>query len=64
MVEDQFGQLRAWTFTPEGLPIESILLNDQLYYAGSIAHEVESGYSPSIPYFYNRIGHEFVLYHF
>ena len=62
VVEDQFGQLRAVTFTPEGVPIESILLNDQLYFAGSIAHEVESRrYSPSIPYFYDRIGHEFVF---
>ena len=41
VVEDQFGQLRAVTFTPEGVPIESILLNDQLYFAGSIAYEVE-----------------------
>ena len=62
VVEDQFGQLRAVTFTPEGVPIESILLNDQLYYAGSIAHEVESRrYSPSIPYFYDRTTHEFVF---
>ena len=62
VVEDQFGQLRAVSFTPEGLPIESILLNDQLYYAGSIAHEVESRrYSPSIPYFYDRTTHEFVF---
>jgi len=62
VVEDQFGQLRAVSFTPEGVPIESILLNDQFYYAGSIAHEVESRrYSPSIPYFYDRIDHEFVF---
>lgn len=62
VVIDQFGQRRAVTLTLDGVPIESILLNDQLYYTGSISHEVESRrYSPSIPYFYDRISHEFVF---
>jgi hypothetical protein len=62
VVEDQFGQLRAVTCTQQGVPIESILLNDLFYYPNRIAHEVESRrYSPAIPYFYDRIGHEFVF---
>ena len=62
VVIDKFGQRRAVTFTLDGVPIESILLNDLLYYTGSITHEVESRrYSPSIPYFYDHIAHEFVF---
>ena len=61
-VKDQFGQWRALSITPEGEPIECILLYDHFYYGGSVAHESESRrFSPSTPYFYDRIRHEFVF---
>ncbi|MCP4484553.1 MAG: hypothetical protein GY823_08345 [Flavobacteriaceae bacterium] len=60
IVEDKFKQLRALTVSPEGVPIESILIYDNLLYLSKDWYEYEARrYSPTRLYHYNPKIHEF-----
>jgi len=62
VVEDKFKQLRALTISPEGTPLESILIYDNLLYLSKNWYEYEARrYSPTKPYRYNPISHEFTF---
>jgi len=62
VVEDKFKQLRALTVHPNGKPIESILICDSLLYLSKDWYEYEARrYSPTRPFHYNSISHEFTF---
>ena len=60
VVEDQYQQLRALTIGVDGIPIESILICDNLLFLSKYWYEYEARrYSPSRPYYYDSLKHEF-----
>lgn len=62
VVEDKFKQLRALTVRPDGTPIESILIYDDLLYLSRDWYEYEARrYSPARPYHYSSRTHEFTF---
>lgn len=62
VVEDKFKKLRALTVHPDGTPIESILIYDGLLYLSKDWYEYEARrYSPTRPFHYNPITHEFTF---
>ena len=62
VVEDEFKQLRALTVHPDGKPIESILICDNLLYLSKDWYEYEARrYSPTIPFHYNSMSHQFTF---
>ncbi len=62
VVEDKFKQLRALTVQPDGTPIESILIYDDLLYLSKDWYEYEARrYSPTRPFHYNPLSHEFTF---
>ncbi len=62
VVKDKFKQLRALTVTPDGNPIESILICDDLLYLSRDWYEYEARrYSPTRPFHYNSSSHEFTF---
>ncbi|NRA93239.1 MAG: hypothetical protein HRU26_11245 [Psychroserpens sp.] len=62
VVEDKFKQLRALTTHLDGKPIESILICDSLFYLSKDWYEYEARrYSPTRPFHYNSMSHEFTF---
>ena len=62
VVEDKFKELRALTVRPDGTPIESILICDGLLYLSKDWYEYEARrYSPTRPFHYNPMSHEFTF---
>lgn len=62
VVEDKFKALRALTVHPDGTPIESILICDSLLYLSKDWYEYEARrYSPTRPFYYNPMSHEFTF---
>tara|TARA_B100000497_G_scaffold126402_1_gene165180 strand:+ start:478 stop:1689 length:1212 start_codon:yes stop_codon:yes gene_type:complete len=62
VVEDKSKKLRALTVRPDGTPIESILIYDDLLYLSKDWYEYEARrYSPSRPYHYHPMTHEFTF---
>lgn len=62
VVEDKFKKLRALTLRPDGTPIESILIYDGLLYLSKDWYEYEARrYSPTRPFHYNPMSHEFTF---
>lgn len=60
VVEDKYQQLRALTVSANGIPIESILISDNLLFLAKDWYEYEARrYSPSRPYYYDSLKHEF-----
>ena len=62
VVEDKFKQLRALTVRYDGTPIESVMIYDILLYLSKDWYEYEARrYSPTRPYHYDPMTHEFTF---
>ena len=62
VVEDEFKQLRALSVRYDGTPIESLLIYDDLLYLSKDWYEYEARrYSPTRPYHYDPMSHEFTF---
>jgi len=62
IVEDKFNQFRALTLSPDGTPIESILVYSDLLYLTNDWYEYEARrYSPARPYHYDPSINQFTF---